>query len=207
MNAPATVFVVEDDAAVRRALSVALRERGYTVESFASAEAFLEAGCEGRAGCLLLDIRMPGIGGLELQDRLKRADSALPVIFITAHANVPMAVSAVRKGAFDFLEKPYDLDALIDSIDAAVAADRRQRETQDKEAEARQRYRQLSTREREVLALLIAGPDTSNRAIAGQLGISHRTVETYRGRLMQKMGARSLVELARIAALAESREA
>ncbi|HZX21909.1 MAG TPA: response regulator [Woeseiaceae bacterium] len=207
MNAPATVFVVEDDAAVRRALSVALRERGYTVESFASAEAFLEAGCEGRAGCLLLDIRMPGIGGLELQDRLKRADSALPVIFITAHANVPMAVSAVRKGAFDFLEKPYDLDALIDSIDAAVASDRLQRETQEKEAEARRRYRQLSTREREVLALLIAGPDTSNRAIAGQLGISHRTVETYRGRLMQKMGARSLVELARIAALAESREA
>jgi len=207
VNAPATVFVVEDDAAVRRALSVALRERGYTVESFASAEAFLEAGCEGRAGCLLLDIRMPGIGGLELQDRLKRADSALPVIFITAHANVPMAVSAVRKGAFDFLEKPYDLDALIDSIDAAVASDRLQRETQEKEAEARRRYRQLSTREREVLALLIAGPDTSNRAIAGQLGISHRTVETYRGRLMQKMGARSLVELARIAALAESREA
>ena len=207
MNAPATVFVVEDDTAVRRALSVALRERGYTVESFASAEAFLDAGCDGRPGCLLLDIRMPGIGGLELQDRLKRADSALPVIFITAHANVPMAVSAVRKGAFDFLEKPYDLDALIDSIDAAVASDRLQRETQEKEAEARRRYRQLSTREREVLALLIAGPDTSNRAIAGQLGISHRTVETYRGRLMHKMGARSLVELARLAALAESREA
>lgn len=206
MNAPATVFVVEDDTAVRRALSVALRERGYTVESFASAEAFLEAGCEGRPGCLLLDIRMPGIGGLELQERLKRADSAMPVIFITAHANVPMAVSAVRKGAFDFLEKPYDLDALIDSIDAAVASDRLQRETQEKEAEARRRYRQLSTREREVLALLIAGPDTSNRAIAGQLGISHRTVETYRGRLMHKMGARSLVELARLAALAESRE-
>lgn len=206
MNASATVFIVEDDAAVRRALSVALRERGYTVDSFASAEAFLDAGCDRRQGCLVLDIRMPGIGGLELQELLLRSGSILPVIFITAHANVPMAVNAVRKGAFDFLEKPYELEALIDSIDAAVASDRRRRETQTAEAQARQRYRELSTREREVLALLIAGPHTSNRAIAGQLGISHRTVETYRGRLMHKMGARSLVELVRLAALAESPE-
>lgn len=205
MNAAATVFIVEDDTAVRRALSLALTERGYAVDSFASAEAFLDAGCAGRAGCLVLDIRMPGIGGLELQERLQRAGSSLPVIFITAHANVPMAVNAVRRGAFDFLEKPYELEALISSIDRAVASDRRRRDSEETAAEARRRYRQLSNREREVLTLLIAGPDTSNRLIAGQLGISHRTVETYRARLMQKMGARSLVELVRLAALAEPR--
>ncbi|WOJ93733.1 response regulator [Congregibacter variabilis] len=191
-----TIFVVDDDAAIRKGLSVSLRERGLYVECFSSAEDFLDAPNNDRPGCLLLDLLMPNMTGLELQDRLLDSGLDIPIIFLTAYGDIPIAARAMRNGAVDFLEKPYELSLLIKRIDEALDQDRRQRIAREKRDDVRTRFARLSEREREVMGLLVAGAaNTSNRAIAETLNISHRTVETYRARLMEKMQARSLPEL------------
>lgn len=200
MTDPPTVLVVDDDAAVRKGLSLSLKERGYQVESFASADHFLDAPDVERASCLVLDVRMPRTSGLELQDRLLARGIKIPIIFITAHGDIPMTAQAMRKGAVDFLEKPYDLDVLLRRIEEALAQDK---DALGADAEARviqARFERLSDREREVMALITAGAaDTPNRVVAERLGISRRTVDTYRARLMEKMQARSLPDLVNMA--------
>lgn len=196
MTRHGTVFVVDDDAALRKALSMSLTERGYDVESFDSAARFLDAADLDKHACLLLDIRMPKISGLELQEKLARRGVSLPIIFLTAHGDIPMSVRAMRNGAIDFLEKPYELSALLKRIEEALAVNRESRRKASSERAVRERYERLTPREREVMKLLVAGPgNTTNRSVASQLGISVRTVETYRARLMEKMQAQSLPEL------------
>lgn len=181
------VFVVDDDEAVRDALSMALRTAGYRVESFASATEFLQQYRPQQWGCLILDVRMPGMTGLELQDKLAESGSPLPIIFLTGHGDVPMAVQAVKGGAFDFLQKPLEDSQLLRAVDAALASAGQQPRLLPPTVES------LSTREREVLDLILAGKQT--RAIAEQLFISYKTVEFHRSRIYGKLGVSSLAEL------------
>lgn len=200
MTTAATIFVVDDDDAVRKGLSLTLAERGYPVASFDSAERFLEALDTDRPGCLLLDIRMPDVSGLELQDILRSKGIKIPIIFITGHGDIPMTVRAMRHGAIDFLEKPYKLDVLLHRIEEALAEDRKNREQEFERQAITERHARLTGREREVMALVVAGAaNTPNRVIADRLGISPRTVDTYRARLMEKMRARSLPDLVEMA--------
>lgn len=196
MNEQPTIFVVDDDDAIRKGLSLSLKERGFHVESFASAEDFLEAPQPDQPACLILDVRMPRLTGLDLQDELLERGIKLPIIFITGHGDIPMTVRAMRKGAIDFLEKPYELTVLLKRINEAFTASRTMRSL-DAEVEAmRTRFARTTKREREVMELLVQGAaNASNQLIAEQLGISRRTVETYRARLMEKMQARSLPDL------------
>lgn len=195
-----TVHVVDDDAPVRKSLEGSLAERGYAVETFASAEAFLghlESG--EHPGCLLLDVRMPSMSGLELQDRLQAMEMRMPIIFLSGHGDIPMAVHAVRAGAIDFLEKPYRLNVLVERIDEALDLDARIRRASTERRRIRARYQKLTPREREVLRLLADRGATSNKIIARTLDISHRTVEVHRARIMRKMHASSLADLAAMA--------
>ncbi|MGH7005481.1 MAG: response regulator transcription factor [Alphaproteobacteria bacterium] len=197
MSPKATIFIVDDDEAVRRGLGALLGAKGYSAETFSSAEAFLaHAHAPGRS-CLLVDIRMPGMSGLELQRELRRRGSTLPVIVITGHGDVPMARTALKAGAVDFLEKPFDSDALLAAIEEALnfavaagaaALDR---------AALAERVATLSPREREVMDLVVAGQP--NKIIAFRLKIAVRTVEIHRARVMEKTGARNLSELVRMA--------
>lgn len=196
MAADATVFVVDDDEAVRQGLSALLRVKGFAVATFASAEAFLEALRPETRGVLLLDVRMPGMNGLELQRELNRRGAGLPVIVITGHGDVPMAVAALKAGAVDFLEKPFDADAILagiaEALQAAAAAPARDADR----AALASRFAQLTPREREVMALVVAGQP--NKVIAHRLAIALRTVEIHRARVMEKTGARNLSELVRM---------
>ena len=195
-----TIFVVDDDAAVRKGLSSSLIERGFQVESFESAACFLDAADIDRPGCLLLDVAMPHTTGLELQDALYKRGIKIPIIFITAHGNIRMAAGAMRKGAVDFLEKPYEINLLLERIEEALAKDKKIREADAETRAIRTRFERLTAREREVMTLIVAGvANTSNRVVAERLGISRRTVDTYRARLMEKMQARSLPDLVNIA--------
>ncbi len=191
-----TVFIVDDDPAVRNAMQLLLRSVGRASELFASAEDFLACYDRDRAGCLVLDIRMPGLSGLELQDRLLALGSSIPVIFITGHADVPMAVDAMQKGAFDFIEKPVRDQELLERISEALSVDRQQRSRQELLAEIEARVSSLTRREREVMDLIVAGK--ANKVVAWELGTSQRTVEIHRARVMDKMQARSLAELVRM---------
>ena len=192
----ATVFVVDDDQAVREALRYLVEPTGWQVEVFAGARAFLDAYDAARAGCLVLDVQMPGMSGPELQAELVARGITLPIILLSAHGTVPVAVSALQAGAWDFIEKPYDARHLLARIRGAVAADRRAREQRAARAEAETRLARLSAREREVLRRLLAGE--ANKVIASELGISPRTVEVYRARLLLKLGAKSMLEVARL---------
>lgn len=195
-----TIFVVDDDAAMRKALALSLSERGFEVECFESAEQFLNEFDSERLGCLLLDVRMPHSSGLELQDTLRGRGVEIPIIFLTAHGDIPTTVRAMRKGAIDFLEKPYQLEVLLKRIEEALAKDQQIHQSRATDQDIRARYERLSAREREVMVLLVAGAaNTSNREIAERLGISRRTVDTYRARLMEKMHARSLPDLVTMA--------
>jgi len=190
------VFLVEDDAAVRDSLRLLLDIAGYTPELFGSGEEFLSRAARPMLGCLITDVRLPGMSGLDLHAEIKQRGIALPVIFITGHADVPMAIAALRQGALDFLEKPIDDEALLASVRAALA----QRETVAElrtSREAQARAARLTAREREVLELLVAG--CSNRAIGDRLGISVRTVENHRAHVMEKLQATSTAQLIRIA--------
>ncbi|KPJ82650.1 MAG: histidine kinase [Gammaproteobacteria bacterium SG8_30] len=193
---PATVFVVDDDEAVRTSLRLLLKSVGLPVETFASAQEFLDQFDPDRAGCLVLDIRMPGMSGLELQQHLNDRHSIMPVVFITGHGDVPMAVEAMQAGAVDFIQKPFRDQDLIDRINRALEKDREMRGELRERDEIRRRMSQLTPREREVLELVTQGK--ANKVIAGDLNVSQRTVEIHRARVMEKMGASSLAHLVRM---------
>lgn len=185
-----TVFVVDDDAGVRDSIHFLLRSVGLTSRTFASADEFLEDYDDSLAGCLVLDVRMPGMSGLDLQARLNELGSKLPIIFVTAHGDVPMAVNAVKTGALDFVEKPFRDQELLDKIQEALVSDAESRSVQGEIEELLKRMDSLTPREREVMGLVVAGK--ANKNVARELGISQRTVEIHRARVMDKMGVRSL---------------
>jgi FixJ family two-component response regulator len=188
-----TVFIVDDDASVRDALSLMLSLRGYATATFASAEDFLAALRPDWRGCVVLDLRMPGMSGLELQQALAERGPTLPVIVITAHGDVAAARRAFLADAVDFIEKPFDGEQLIAAVETALAAPRAVASAQASTAPV---AAQLSGREREVMALMVKG--LHNRRIAQELGISPRTVEVHKARVMEKLGVRNLVDLVRL---------
>ncbi len=195
MSTAATVFVVDDDQSVREALHSLMRSVGHAVETYASADAFLQRLTQAVDGpaCLVLDVRMPGMGGLELQRELAGLRDALPIIFITGHGDIPMTVRAMRAGAVEFLPKPFREQDLLDAIDQALARSRERHEARHAVAELRTRFDSLSPREREVLAMMRQG--LRNKQTADRLGISEVTVNVHRHRVMEKMQAASLPAL------------
>ncbi|HEY6644608.1 response regulator FixJ [Povalibacter sp.] len=195
-NTRPTIFVVDDDSAVRDALKLLLRSVGQAVETYASGQEFVEAYSEDRPGCLVLDIRMPGMSGLELQQKLNERHSILPIIFITGHGDVPMAVEAMQAGAVDFIQKPFRDQDLIDRINQALEKDNNNRAALGERNDIRHRLETLTPREREVLDLVVHGK--ANKVIAGDLKLSQRTVEIHRARVMEKMQASSLAHLVRM---------
>ena len=194
---PATVFVVDDDEAVRASLKLLLKTLGLPAQTYASAQEFLATFDARRSGCLVLDIRMPGMSGLELQGELNTRGAILPIIFITGHGDVPMAVEAMQRGAMDFLQKPFRDQDLLDRITEALAKDRAGRELLGNRERIRARFASLTPREREVMALVTQGK--ANKVIAADLDLSQRTVEIHRAHVMEKMGANSLAHLVRMA--------
>lgn len=196
------VFLVEDDEGLRRALSFLLRTAGHAVKDFASAQDFLCSSFDSQNACLLTDIRMPGMDGLELQAALSQSHPGLPVILMTGHGDVPLAVRAMRAGAFDFLEKPFAEETLLTSISQALEKASARSSGQRAADAARAALTGLTPREREVMALLAAGH--TSKAIGRTLGISDRTVEVHRARVMEKMGVRSIAELVRAVLLTKS---
>jgi RNA polymerase sigma factor (sigma-70 family) len=188
-----SIFIVDDDEALRDSLVWLLESSGYQVCAYESAEVFLDAYRPEMTGCLVLDVRMPGMSGLELFEELRRRHCTLPVIFITGHGDVPMAVAAVKRGAVDFIEKPFGDRDMLGLIEESLARERDSRRQRQLEAETARRLAELTQREREVLDLIIAGK--LNKQIADLLGISIKTVEVHRARVMEKMGASSLAEL------------
>jgi len=201
-SAKQKVFIVDDDEAIRDSLAWLLKTRGLYAETFASADDFLRECGPDLAGCLVLDIRMPGMSGLELQERLAHAGCTLPVIFLTGHADVPIAVAALKNGAFDFVEKPFNDNALVDLVIKGLERNARIRAEQAEKATVASRLSQLTSREREVMDLILAGK--LNKVIADELSISMRTVEVHRARVLEKMGVRSAVELAQLIASQET---
>ncbi|HEY8380528.1 MAG TPA: response regulator FixJ [Microvirga sp.] len=200
MNSEAVVHVVDDDTAVRQSLAFLLASDGLAVRLHDSAIAFLNSVKEPAAGCLLTDVRMPGMDGIELLRSLKTRGFSLPVIVMTGHADVPLAVEAMKEGAVDFIEKPFDDDLLLAAVRSALRRHEKISAEDAQTVEVRARVRSLSERERQVLDGLISGK--ANKVIAHDLGISPRTVEIYRANLMTKMQAGSLSELVRLALLA-----
>lgn len=190
------VYVVDDDDAVRDSLALLLRSVGLQALTFASAQDFLAQAESCVGGCLVLDIRMPGLSGMELLQRLRDQQCELPVIFITGHGDVPMAVEAMKLGALDFLQKPFRDQELLDRIQQALARDSAQQQLRAARQELRQRLEDLTTRERQVLDRLLEGK--ANKVIAIELELSQRTVEIHRARVMEKMQARSLAELVQL---------
>jgi len=191
------VHVVDDDVAVRQSLAFLFATAGISTRLYDSAHAFLQQGGEGTTGCVVTDIRMPGMDGLELQRELKRRGNAIPVIVITGHGDVPLAVAAMKEGASDFIEKPFDDEVIILAVRSALDRQGREVERKSAAAEVGARVKSLSDRERQVLSGLMEGHP--NKVIASNLSISPRTVEIYRANLMTKMQASSLSELVRMA--------
>lgn len=200
-----TVFVVDDDEPVRDAIGMLLETVDIPYESFASAQDFLDAYDRGRSGCLVLDIRMPGMSGLELQQRLIDMRSPIPIVFITGHGDVPMAVEAMKRGAVDFIRKPFRDQELLDRVHEALAMDAGQREAHQNLEQIRGKVDALTPREREVFARVADGQ--ANKVVAIDLGISERTVEIHRSQVMQKTGARSLADLVRMKLMLSRAEA
>jgi two-component system, LuxR family, response regulator FixJ len=190
------VFVVDDDEPVRDAIAMLLETVDIPHETFATAQAFLDTYTPDRRGCLVLDIRMPGMSGLELQERLIELGSATPIVFITGHGDVPMAVEAMKRGALDFIRKPFRDQELLDRIHEALDQEALQHAESSTISEIRQRVDSLTPREREVFARVAAGQ--ANKVIAIELGISERTVEIHRSQVMQKTQARNLADLVRM---------
>jgi FixJ family two-component response regulator len=191
-----TVFVVDDDEGVRNSLRFLLKSVGIATRTLDSARDFLDAYKPSQPGCLVLDVRMPGMSGLELQHELNLRGAVIPVIFITGHGDIPMAVEAMQQGAFDFLQKPFRDQDLIDRIQRALERDARNRAALDEHARIRERLDSLTHRESEVLALMTRGKP--NKIMAAELGVSQRTVEIHRARVMEKSGATSLAQLVRM---------
>lgn len=187
------VYIVDDDLGVRQMISRMVRSVGLAARAFARVSEFLEEWDPSQPGCVVLDVRMPGESGLDLQDHLARMNMPVPVVFITGHGDIPMSVRAMKGGAVDFLQKPFNDQALLDAIHAALGRDAEQREMQAARVEARARLATLTPREREVLAGVVAG--LANKQIASQLGTTEQTVKLHRGRVMSKMKADSVPEL------------
>jgi RNA polymerase sigma factor (sigma-70 family) len=190
-----TVFLIDDDAGVRDSLSLLLSLKDISTQPFASADSFLETYTPERSGCVLTDLRMPGMTGLELQAAMRERQIELPVVVFTAHGDIATARAALKNGAFDFLEKPVDEAMLLDVLRNALRVDRERRSAATQRSTSDQRRERLTEREREILKLLTVGH--SNREIAAQLGISPRTVEVHKARIMEKLECRSLAELIR----------
>jgi RNA polymerase sigma factor (sigma-70 family) len=194
-NTP-VVMVVDDDAGVRNAMRILLKSVGIDAMVYGSAQEFLGAWQPSQAGCLVLDIRMPGMSGLELQQQLNLRGAVVPVIFMTGHGDIPMAVEAMQHGAFDFLQKPFRDQDLLDRIQRAIARDSERRESLGEHARIEAHLESLTAREREVLDLMVKGKQ--NKQIAQELGVSPRTIEIHRSRVMEKMDAHSVAELVRM---------
>ena len=192
----ATVYIIDDDDGMRRALSLLLCTVGYKTSAFANPTEFLAKFDSARHGCLILDIRMPGMSGLELQQLLNRTGSMLPVIFITGHGDVPMAVQAMKEGAFEFIQKPFRDQDLLDCINHALQQDAENRGAVARRAEVVRRLESLTPRERQVMGLVVDG--LANKVIAIDLDLSERTVEIHRSKVMEKMGARSVAHLVKL---------
>ena len=190
------VFVVDDDSSMREALTDLISSVGLSVEAFKSAQEFLENRRPDAPACLVLDVRLPGLSGLDLQRELLRTEAPIPIIFITGHGDIPMSVRAIKEGAVEFLPKPFRDQDLLDAIQHALAIDRSARQERSMMAEVRRRYESLTKREREVMRLVVSG--LLNKQIAGELGSSEVTVKMHRGQVMRKMKAQSIVELLRM---------
>lgn len=201
-SSEATVFIVDDDEAVRDSLGLLLRSVGYRARCYASAKDFLKAFDARDYGCLVLDIRMPGMTGLELQKHLAEIGCNIPIVFITGHGDIPMAVEAVRQGAVDFLQKPFQDQELVDRINDAMKLAAEQREGELERLEILDRIESLTAREKQVMGQVVLGK--ANKVIAGDLGVSQRTVEIHRARVMEKMQANSLAHLVRMVMVAEN---
>ena len=191
----AVVFVVDDDKLIRDSLEHLIKSVGLKVETFSSAQAFLDTDLPNRPSCLVLDIRMPGMSGLDLQDELKKRDCSIPIIFITGHGTVPMSVRAMKSGAVDFLQKPFEDQELLDTIHHAIEQNRHTRLEHAKIKEIELRIKSLTLREHEILALVATG--ILNKQIAHNLKMSENTVKTHRARIMRKMAVESFAELVR----------
>jgi FixJ family two-component response regulator len=195
-KAKPTIYVVDDDDGMRRALTVLMTTVGYHAVPFARPSEFLAKYDPNHPGCLVLDVRMPEMSGLEVQQHLNKAGSMLPVILVSGHGDIPMAVQAMKDGAFDFLQKPFRDQELIDRINGALKLDAQNRESVDRLADLKSRQESLTPREREVLELVVDGK--ANKVIAIDLGLSERTVEIHRANVMEKMGARSVAHLVKM---------
>ncbi len=196
-DAAPVVFVVDDDASVRKALGRLLKSAGLRAETFASALEFLRHDRPDAPGCLVLDVRMPGLDGLELQHALGAGNISPPIIFITGHGDIPMSVRAMKAGAVDFLPKPFDDRDLLDAVRRAIAQDVQAGRMRAEVSEIRRRAASLTPREREVMALVVGG--MLNKQIGGVLGVTEKTVKVHRGRMMAKLGVRSVADLVRLA--------
>jgi FixJ family two-component response regulator len=197
------VLVVDDDASVREALSSLLRSVGLDAKLFGSTAELLQHKLPGTPCCLVLDIRLPGVSGLDFQIQLAKANMHVPIIMVTGHGDIPMSVRAMKAGAVDFLTKPFRDQDMLDAVAQAIERDRKRRDTEKSLAELRGVFESLTTREREIMALVTAG--LMNKQVAAELGLSEITVKIHRGHVMKKMGVRSLADLVRAAEVLELR--
>jgi FixJ family two-component response regulator len=196
-----TVFVIDDDEDMRNALGNLFRSVGHEVKLFGSAAEFLQDGSSDTPGCLVLDVRLPGMSGLDFQNKLLGTNAQIPIVFMTGHGDIPMSVRAMKAGAVDFLTKPFRDQDMLDAVDRAIEADRTRRSSQQAASGVRESFTRLSPREREVMTLVTRG--LMNKQVAHELGLSEITVKLYRGQAMRKMGAGSLADLVRMAELLE----
>lgn len=195
----AVVYAIDDDRAVRESLGLLMKSMGLSARLFDSAQAFLDAYHPDMHGCIVLDIRMPGMSGIELHRQLIDLHCTMPVIFVTGHGDVPMAVEAMQNGAFDFIQKPFRDQELLDRINQALTWDDEHRSEEERKRAVQERYDTLTPREREVMDCVVRG--LANKVIAMDLDLSQRTVEIHRARVMEKMDARSLADLVRMSLL------